>query len=1203
MKFWKENQIFEKSLKQRQATMRESERAATGEQGVKNFRFYEGPPTANGRPAIHHVLGRAFKDIMLRYKTMRGYYVMRRAGWDTHGLPVEIEVEKILGLKNKQDIEKYGIAAFNEKAKESVWKYKDEWEKLTERVGMWLDFKHPYITYGNSYIETLWWVFSQFSKKKLLKKAHKVVPWCPRCQTSLSSHELAQPGAYKLTKDPSVFIKFEIKDQKSKIKDKGSVLTSSASKEFLLVWTTTPWTLPANVAVAVNSKLIYTKYKVGDEFVWSYNVPPVINNVQPEAVGQISGKKMVGWRYEALYGANRKLQIANRDHGSFSTSSKNKAFYQVVAADFVDTATGTGLVHIAPAFGVDDYELIAKLWKIKAADVPVTINEQGRVLDGLPGAGKFIKEADKDIAEDLEQRGLLYSEGVIEHEYPFCWRCSTPLIYLARSSWFVEMSRLRNKLIEGNKQINWVPAHLKEGRFGEWLREVKDWAISRERYWGTPLPIWECEKCGHTQAVGSLAELDELRHRPNSFFVLRHGEATHNIKSLIAAGMEKDGRRSSLTKNGKDAITAVAQKLKKERIDIIVASPYFRTQETAKIVAKIAGIKEVVTDKRFEEFDCGVYNWRSVAEHKALFQGNPILELTYKAEGGESLMDVRARMMTALMDLNKQYAGKNILIISHGDPLWMLEGAVAGIFGEDLLRMDYMQPAEYHKLPLHNWPYNNKGELDMHRPYVDAVYLRCSKCRSRMARVKEVADVWFDSGAMPFAEWHYPFENKKLIDSGEHYPADYISEGMDQTRGWFYTLLAVATALGKEAPFKNVVSFGLVLDKNGQKMSKSKGNAIDPWAMFQKYGADAVRWHFYTINPPGEAKRFDENDLLKVSRRLFATVYNSFVFLETYGDVGGSKLDVRDELTPNIEHRTPHVLDRWINARLNQLIEAVTGKFEQFEFGEGGRLIEEFVDDLSRWYIRRSRRRFQRPESAEDLAQASMTLRVVLLELAKLMAPFTPFFSEALHLATSDKRQATSVHLTDWSVVDNVAIDNELLVGMEDVRRLATLGLAERAKAGIKVRQPLSRLKVKGERFKEGQRQATSDKRQAGMQSELMAILRDEVNVKGVVYDEKIVNEVELDTNITAELREEGLVREFTRMVQDLRQEANYKPGEAAMLAAELPDSTRAVVEKNLALIKKEASLTVVEFKRVEKFDAEIKTDFDGQAIWLALRK
>ncbi len=1154
LKLWKDGAVFERSVALRQA------------QGKKHFVFFEGPPTANGLPHIGHAETRTFKDIILRYKTMRGFYVPRRAGWDTHGLPVEIEVEKALGLKNKQEIEIFGIAAFNARAKESIWKYKNEWERFSDRIGFWIDSEHPYVTYANDFVESLWWVMAQIAKKGLLKKLYKVVPWCPRCQTPLSSHELAQ--AYKLMKDPSVYVKF-------KIRNKGSASTSSANKEFLLVWTTTPWTLPSNVAVAVNPKLSYTKYKVGDEYLWSYSAPPTVNGVVPEATEKLLGKKLVGLSYEPLYPV-----------GPESSSGRQKApsrFYKVLSADFVQTGEGTGLVHIAPAFGEEDYRLISETWELKTDEIPRTIDERGMVLGNLPGSGRFIKSADKDIAADLTSRGLMYIEGSVEHDYPFCWRCSSPLIYFARTSWFIEMSKMRAKLLAANKEINWVPAHLKEGRFGEWLREVKDWAISRERYWGTPLPIWECEKCDATRVVSSFADLDEFAFNKNTFFAVRHGEATHNVEGWIASGAEAK-KKSSLTKRGVADVERAAKALKKEKIDLIVASPYHRTKQTVEVLLKTLGKKPVIFDERLGELNTGVYNGKSVEEYRAIFGGRSVLEFTQTPEGGENLHEVQVRMLAFLRELNAKYAGKRIVIVSHGDPLWVLEGKLNGLSDEEVLALDYIQPGDYRPLKLHNYPYDAAGNLDVHRPYVDELHLRCAKCKSRMSRVKEVADVWFDSGAMPYAQWHYPFEHKKEVDNGELFPADYITEGIDQTRGWFYTLLAVSVLLGRGAPYKNVVSLGHVLDKNGLKMSKSKGNVVEPMAMIQKYGADVVRWYFYTVNPAGEPKRYDEQDLLKTYRRFFAILYNSFVFLDTYG----AKSIVKGQLL------SVHVLDRWILAKLQTLIALVTEKLDAYEMNEAARAVELFVDDLSRWYIRRSRRRFQHPEKGDHEA-ASATLREVLGTLSKLIAPFTPFFAEALYSSTNQESNKaikhSSVHLADWPVADAKLSDDALVAAMEEVRRFASIGLAKRAEAGIKVRQPLATLRIK----KYEVRSKNTD--------ELFAILRDEVNVKEIVVDKNIEGDVELDTTITPELRNEGLFRELTRMVQELRQTADYKPGERAILLAELPAALKAVIEARLKDFKNETSLSEVEFKRSEKFDAEISTKVEEKEVWLGIRK
>ncbi len=1172
LKFWKENRIFEKSLKLRA--------------NAKPFRFFEGPPTANGRPGIHHVLGRSFKDVLPRYKTMRGYLVNRKAGWDTHGLPVEIEVEKELGLKNKQEIEKFGIAEFNEKAKSSVWRYQEEWEKLTDRIGFWLDMKNPYVTYKPDYVESLWWVLKQISDRGLLAQSFKIVPYCPRCQTPLSSHEMGQPGVYKKVKDPSVYVKFEIRNPKSETKKTKTL--NLKPKTYLLVWTTTPWTLPSNVAVAVNPELSYTKYKIGKDLVWSYNPPPAPTpvegrgteqSVRIEVVEKISGKKMIGWEYEPMF----KVKGPWR---------KNKKFFKVYGAGFVSTTDGTGFVHIAPAFGEDDMQLIKKEQKELVGQIPITIDNRGIVQKGLPGAGRFAKQADKDIIAHLLDKKILLKYEEIEHDYPFCWRCGTPILYFSRFSWFIEMSGLRDKLLKNNEKINWVPEHIKEGRFGEWLREIKDWAISRDRYWGTPLPIWKCEDCEATKVVGSLKDLDENRFSENNFYFLRHGESDHNLTDIIAAGPERGSHISKLTKKGmlqaEEAGKTLKKILGKKKLDLIVASPYFRTKQTAKLVAKHAKAK-IVFDKRLVEIDTGVFNWRKVPEFRKFFE-NPLERFTKSPAGAENLNDVKKRVFNAILDINLKYSGKNILIVSHGDPLWVLEGAMKGLSNEEILNLDYIETdGKPRKVELHNWPYNMNCELDLHRPYVDNLHLKCGKCNGKMTRVKEVADVWFDSGAMPFAQFHYPFaceqstKNLKLtaksLEDCIDFPADYISEGIDQTRGWFYTLLAVATALGLENPYKNVITLGLVLDKNGQKMSKSKGNVVSPWDMIQKYGSDVVRWYFYTINPPSESKKFDELDLGKMLRKFIMIIYNSFVFLETYGEKSNS---------PKSKVQSQNVLDRWVLARLNQTIEQATDGLEKYDVGSAGKSLESFADDLSRWYIRRSRPRLQRPDDMNDYANASATLRFCLSELSRLMAPFTPFFADSLYLSVSANKE--SVHLEDWPESDKKEVDFSLLEKMEEVRRLSSLALAIRAEKGMKVRQPLQKLEVKSKKL---------DVRD----EELLSILRDEVNVKEIKWNYEMKEELAFDLVITPELKEEGALREVVRMVQGLRHDAGYVPTDAIELRIEGPKELENALNTHMARLKKDVGAKLVELKRGDKFDAELNTKFEDQPLWVGVIK
>ena len=1138
LEYWKVNQIFEKSLSKK----------------AKPFRFFEGPPYANGKPGIHHILVRVFKDIILRYKTMQGYYVARRAGWDTHGLPIELEAEKMLGIKSKKEIEQFGIAAFNQKAKESVWRYKEEWEKLTDRIGYWLDLKNAYITYENSFIESEWWIFKEIEKRGYLKRYYKVVPYCTRCETPLASHELAQPGVYKKTKDPSLYVKFALKDEKN---------TS------VLVWTTTPWTLPANIAVAVNSELTYTKYKVGNEYMWSYKKPPEKEGVIIEEVEKAKGKTFLEKEYVPLY-------------NTWKTYSK-KAF-RILPADFIETEEGTGFVHIAPSFGEEDFMLIEKEDRNLISDIPRTINDQGIMEGDMPGKGKFVKEADKEIIADLKERNTLYKEEIIEHEYPFCWRCSTPLIYFARFSWFFEVSRLRKRLLELNKEINWVPSYLKEGRFGEWLKDAKDWAISRERYWGTPLPLWECKECKKELVVGSLKDLDIHAYHKKTFIAVRHTEADHNIEGWLATGSETKNRISNLTEKGLKDAERIARGFDKKKVDVIYTSPFARAKTLADLIAKETGAK-VHVDERLTEIDCGVFNGKTIEEFRAYFSA-PKERWTKAPEKGETLLDVKKRMMSFISEVNVKHSEEAVVVVSHGDPLWVLEVGLHGI-SEEHEEVEgfegslYMKNGEVRILEVHNYPYNGDGNIDMHRPYVDSIYLKCEECKGKMTRISGVADVWFDSGSMPFASVHYPFENKDAIDKEVMYPADYISEGLDQTRGWFYTLLAVAALIDKEVPYKNVVTLGLVLDKYGQKMSKSKGNVIDPWKMIDAYGADAIRWYFYTVNPPAEPKRFDEVDLQKSSRKFLSTLYNSFVFLCTYGNKSNTEEDIS---TPSL-----HVLDRWILSRLESVIDRVTHHLEAYEIGEAARVIEFLVDDLSRWYIRRSRRRLQRTTDKKDFENASKVLSYVLMSVSKLMAPFTPFFADALFLSlTRSKEGGISVHNTEWPKRNASCANPTLEKSMEEVRRLASEGLALRAKLGIKVRQPLKEMKVKGTSF----------------DNELIDLLKEEVNVKNIVFDVNNKESIELDTVITSELKKEGILRELMRAIQDYRQKALYKPSDKIIVSIFGGREIMEIINEDSEAIAKDVNAKTVEMKKQEgRWDVEGETKIDDMDVWIGVRK
>jgi len=1158
--FWNDHKIFEKSVAENAPSVR-----------TKEFVFYEGPPTANGRPGVHHILSRAFKDIIPRFKTMQGYYVPRKGGWDTHGLPVEIQVEKQLGFKSKKEIEHYGIAEFNQKCRESVWEFKDEWERMTKRMGFWLDLENPYITYEPEYMETLWWIIAQFWRKKFLYKGHRVVPWCPRCGTALSSHELAQ--GYEEVTDNSVYVKFRLNPGQTYGDHRQTKDTA-----YVLSWTTTPWTLPGNVALAVGEKIAYTALRIQGiaelYIVASDLVKTIFKNEMIEIVhDNIKGKDLIGLEYEPLFDV-KLLQ-------------KEKS-YKIYPADFVTTTDGTGVVHTAVMYGEDDYELGKKF----GLPEHHTVSEDGKFtkdVTGLEGMYVKSKEAEEKILEHLKWQGNFLRAEPYKHEYPHCWRCGTPIIYYARTSWFVAMSELRKQLVASNKTINWVPEYIRDGRFGEWLREAKDWNFSRERFWGTPLPIWECHGCGHTVVAASIDGLSKLAGgAKNNYWVMRHGEAESNVFNIIDSGQRKN---LHLTARGRKQALASITKFKRElakkkiKLDMIIASDVTRTHETEEIDMSVFDHEKVLLDKRLEEIHLGP---TLTGNHDEKYLKDfPTYESRFekRPEGGESVRNVRARVWNFLQEYEKKYEGKNILIVTHEYPAWMLFTVGDGwsekraIAEKEKLGPDFIGFAEIRKLSVKAVSRNESGEIDLHKPYLDRLIVLCEKCGREMHRVPEVADVWYDSGAMPFAQVHWPFESQKSKAVGQKppsaYPADYIAEAVDQTRGWFYTLLAVATLLGYKAPYKNVICLGHINDKYGQKMSKSKGNVIDPWATMAAYGVDAVRWYLYAATPPGEPKNFDEAELGKVLRKVHLIVYNSFVFWKTYAE---------KELYLKPQRSHLKVLDRWILARRNELVLTATRHLEKYEIREAALEIESFIDDLSRWYIRRSRHRLRRPENKKDYEAASVTLGSALFTLIKMMAPFTPFFSETLYGALGGTKE--SVHLDRWPKADKKAIDKKLIAGMKVVRDLSALGLAKRAEAGIKVRQPLASMTIG-----------------IKLTKEIEQILADEVNVKKIIVDKELKDGVSLDTVITPELRRGGVRRDITRMVQELRQKAGLEPKDRIALFCVLPEETANALRTEEKTFMADIGAKTISYAHSEKFDAEESGEWEGQKIWIGIRK
>ena len=1108
LRFWQENKIFEKSLALRRA------------QG-KEFVFYEGPPTANGKPGIHHLEVRAFKDVLPRYKTMRGYHVRRKGGWDTHGLPVEIGVEKKLGLKSKKEIENFGIAKFNSECKESVWEYLKDWNAFTERIGFWVDQKNPYVTYTAEYMESVWAIIKKVNERGLLYKDYKVLPWCPRCGTALSSHELAQ--GYQDDKDLAVTVKFKI---------------IGFPDAYFLAWTTTPWTLPGNVALAVGEDVIYVEIKVGEEILVLAKERLSLINDKYEIVAEHMGKEMVGMKYEPLYPyLSEKFQEKNTD--GFAKA------YQIYVASFVNTIDGTGIVHTAVMYGQDDFDLGTSVGLPKHH----LVNEDGHFIDGTGFlSGKFVKDEEVavDIIKDLAGRGLLFKKEKYEHSYPHCWRCKTPLIYYARDSWYIRMSELRDELLKENEKINWEPGYFKDGRFGEWLREIKDWAISRERYWGTPLPIWNCEDCKKIEVIGSVdGLLSRANGSTNNYWIMRHGQSECNLKEIVCSALPENNH---VTEAGFAKVKQTASTLKESNIDVIFSSDFTRTRETAEAVARAVGydVGKIIYDSRLREVNAGEFEGGPWIKYHEFF--NTKAERYIKTPpGGESTAEVRRRVGEFIYEIDAKYSGKNILIISHGLPLFCLQVVASGVSKEqiedspDIHWGDRIAAGDAHSLFFRKLSHNDAYELDLHRPYIDDVTYSCA-CGGKTQRVKEVLDVWFDSGAMPFAQDHYPFDvnDEKLL-----YPADYISEAIDQTRGWFYTLLAIGVLMEKGTSYKNVICLGHILDSQGKKMSKSVGNVIDPTEKINKYGVDVLRLWMYSVNQPGESKNFDEKTVDELSKKVFTILRNVASFYELYKEHERG----RDPLS------SPYILDKWILSLLTQLARMMTENLDAYRLFEPARAVRDFAQDLSQWYLRRSRDRMK--GGGEDAEYATATLRHVLLELSKLMAPLTPFFAEEIYQKINEKvnskNKKESVHLESWPTGGEIY--SSVLQNTRIVREVVSSALELRSKANIKVRQSLSKLTI-------------TEK----LDNEYLELIKDEVNVKEVVFG----NTLELDTTITPELKREGEYRDLIREVQDLRKEKGLKPGDVVTIS--LPEKYKETLSGLESDFKKAVSAKAVEF-------------------------
>ncbi len=917
LKYWKDNDIFRKSI------------SSKGED--KTYTFYDGPPTANGKPHIGHVLTRVIKDMIPRYHAMKGCKVIRKAGWDTHGLPVELEVEKKLGLDGKEQIEKYGLEPFIDECKKSVWKYKGMWEEFSDIVGFWADMDDPYVTYDNNFIESEWWALKQIWEKGLLYKGHKIVPYCPRCGTPLSSHEVAQ--GYKDVKEKSAIAKFKVK---------------GSEDEYFLAWTTTPWTLPSNVALCVNPDETYVKIACdGVKYILAEALVESVIDSEYEVIEKKLGSELEHMEYVPL----------------FDFAKPDKKAYYVVCDGYVTLTDGTGIVHIAPAFGEDDARVGRKY------DLPFVqlVDGKGEMTKETPWAGMFCKDADKEVFKALDEAGLLFAALPFEHSYPFCWRCNTPLIYYARDTWFIKMTDVRDNLIKNNNTVNWIPESIGKGRFGDWLENVQDWGISRNRYWGTPLNIWECE-CGHRHSVGSIEELKSMSD------------------------------------------------------------------------------------------DC-------------------------------------------------------------------------------------------------------PDDIELHRPYIDAVTIKCPKCGKQMKRVPEVIDCWFDSGAMPFAQWHYPFENKDIFE--ENFPADFISEAVDQTRGWFYSLIAISTLLFDRAPYKNVIVLGHVQDENGQKMSKSKGNAVDPMEALNEYGADAIRWYFYSNSAPWLPNRFHRDAVIEGQRKFMGTLWNTYAFFVLYANI--------DEFNPKnytLDVDKLSVMDKWLLSKLNSMVKAVDENLAAYKIPETAKVLDSFVDELSNWYVRRSRNRFWLKDMPQDKINAYMTLYTALVTVAKAAAPMIPFMTDEIYMnlvCSVDSEAPKSVHLCDFPSYDEGLIDKELESKMEEAIKIVVLGRAARNNANIKNRQPIGKMYVKA-----------ADK----LDEMLTDVIKDELNIKNVEF----CDDVSAFTSYSFKPQLKTLGRRFGKNINLVKEILASIDGNAAM--AELNASGKLTIEVNGVAEELEKEDLLIESAQTDGYEA-----------------
>lgn len=1135
--FWEEKGIFEKSVAQRE--------------GCPLFSFYDGPPFATGQPHYGNLLPSAIKDTVLRYRTMKGFYAPRRVGWDCHGLPLENLAEKELGQKCKADIEKLGVDKFNRTCRQLVFRCLGDFEQVLRRLGRWADYRNYYATIDPLYTESVWWTFKQLHNKGLVYQDYRTAPYCPRCGTPLSNFELNQPGAYRDITDTSVYVKFPLVEKKD---------------SFLLVWTTTPWTLPANFAVAINPTAEYVRMeRAGESLILAAERSDLLEGAVEKE--RFPGRELVGYRYQPAY--------------SFPPS--NGKDYQVVAADFVSMEEGTGLVHLA-AFGLEDMEVA------KEHDLPlkITVDREGRVVQGhgLPGEGRSVWQADAEVIADLKQRNLLERAEPTEHSYPFCWRCQERLIYYPTTSWYIAVEKFRDRLVANNEKINWVPGHLKKGRFGKWLEGARDWAVSRNRYWGAPLPVWLSEK-GEVAVIGSREELQNQHFTDNRYLMLRHGEAESNRQNL-----QVDSENGySLTDKGRRQAEEAADRLKGEKIDLILSSHVARCRETAEIIGQKLGLKLQVCPELGER-KFGQANERSDEEYRKYF-ACPDEYLTKSAPGGETGLEVRRRVYDFLKQQDRKHRGKNILIVSHRGPLRSLQSACAGLTDKEhtARRSELgMELGEIRELNFALMPFNEEGHFDLHRPHIDQIEFY-SESGQKMSRVEEVFDCWYESGAMPYAQDHFPFENREQTKIS--FPADFITEALEQTRGWFYTLHVLSTALtledvglGQDQPaFKNVIAHGLILTDTGEKLSKHLKNYTPPSEMLDRYGADALRFYFLSQGSLGGDYMMDETKIREVSQKTVGTFDNCVQFYLTYAPV---------ELP---EKEADDLLDRWMMSRLHRTGRMVIEEMDAYRIDRAARIFFELIDDLSNWYVRRSRPRLQNP--GPETGAAALSLRNILLETSRLMAPFAPFISEKSYRLLKPAKWPESVHLTDYFSADENLIDLELEQEMARAREVVRLALQARIKAGHKVRQPLAELQIKGD---------------GPPYSQLAELIAAEVNVGKVVFVDTLptsddwLEVVEDDTavalsiKLNEELKQAGMVREVIRSIQSMRKKAGLTPGDKIVLLFRGSTEMEKLIEDNKESVCRESRISRIETLDKEgEFLGRAKVVLEGEELDLAI--